>query len=750
MSYLKSVSKKLASKAVSRIGKYVRPYLPVDSIDVEMFDLILRSNQAGDIDSFVQQAASRSQIIADTHTQLIRRRISKEFPEHSEEIRQRADACLQSHFSELGSGYTDVSDGFGGVRWLEDFKSGVSWPKSHYLRVPIIYSDSKSDIKTVWELSRFQFAVSLGQMELLTGDPAYRRAFVNLIDDWQRKNPYPLGPNWICAMELAIRATNIITALELFQQTKPLEPAFLKALYTSLYQHGRHIRANLEDSGRGLSSNHYLADLIGLLTLGAFFDKLPDGREWLEFAVAELEIEIQEQTTDDGFCYESSANYHLLTLEFYLYTLTFCRKNDIALSVAFVRALQKGLDITAELRDTTAKLPNIGDNDSGRLLKFAERQDRDPEWLLFWGLMEGLEPVGFSPTSCATAESLWLFGGRRLQREIKSAKNEYLFESSYLAGSSRYFKSAGIVKMAHDDLSLTVNVADIGVSGIGGHKHNDQLALTMSWGNSQVIIDPGTLTYTTNETERNRLRSIQAHSTVQIDGKETNRFLPGRLFSLRRCGSPGVISWLSTRELDLLQAEHNCYQRLTGAPIIGRAVYFDKLARFWLIRDTVSFTKGQSIGKHAAKWRLSSALITGPLSEIQSPAQVGCSIDCRSNDAVQRELVIRRFSPGSSLAVEPFTYAPEYGVPASGFKTLLFASPGVTELIWGIFPNLAGESKERSEELLRAKFDLLEWRNVRFDLGGNLATSSSMIRQSAKKQTYEKQSSRVNSEAPCQ
>ncbi len=721
MSYLTSVSKRIANGAVSRIKKYVRPYLPVDSIDIEMFDLILRSNHVGEIDSFVEQASSRSLIIAKAHTQLIRRRINNEFPEHFQALRQKTDAALKNQFSELGSGYTDVDDGFGGVRWAEDFKSGVTWTNEHFLRVPIIKPDSVSDIKTVWELSRFQFAVSLGQMEILTGEPSYRKTFVNLIDDWQRKNPYPLGPNWTCAMELAFRAINIITALELFHQTKPLAPAFLKALYTSLYQHGRHIRANLENSGRGLSSNHYLADLIGLLTLGALFDKLPDGQEWVSFAVAELEIEIQEQTTDDGFCYESSANYHLMTLEFYLYTLTFCRKNEIALSVPFVRALQKGLDITSELRDTTGALPNIGDNDSGRLLKLAERKDRDPEWLLFWGLMEGLEPNGFDPESCATPESLWLFGGRRLQRDIESTNEDCFSAKSHHASYSKYFKSAGIVKMAHDDLSLTVNVSDIGVSGIGGHKHNDQLALTMSWGDTQCIIDSGTLTYTANESERNRLRSVQAHSTVQIDGVETNRFLPGYLFAIRKCGVPKVTSWLSTRELDLLQAEHNCYQRLTGAPIINRSVYFDKLARFWLIKDTVSFTKGQSIGKHSAKWRLSSALITGPQTRKQTSAQVECSIGSDSDSEAQRELIVRRFSAGSSIAVEPFVYAPEYGVPANGFKTLLFASTGVTEMIWGIFPNLAGENKEQSEELLRAKFDLLEWSNVRFDLDRDLS-----------------------------
>ncbi len=709
MSYLTLVSRKIAHKAVTRLKRYVRPYLPVDAIDIEMFDMILRTNGAGDIDLFVEDASARSLIIPEIHTDLISKRIANEFPEHSAALSKKADACLQNMFSELGSEYTDLDDGFGGVRWLEDFKCGITWPQSHYLKVPIVLPDDKSDIKTPWELSRFQFAPTLGQMEVLTGDKRYREKFISLVDDWQRKNPYPVGPNWVCAMEIAIRSINLLTAVELFHQRAPLPTPFLKALYTLLYQSGRHIRANLEDSGRGMSSNHYLADLIGLLTLGALFDFLPDGKEWLKFAVTELEVEIQEQTTEDGFCYESSANYHLLTLEFYLYTLTFCRKNEIALSLPFVRSLQSSLDITSELRDTTGALPNIGDNDSGRLLKLCDREDRDPQWLLFWGLMEGLKPKGFSPLSCATAESLWMFGGRRLQNGFQSNNS-----STHNAGVSKYFKGAGLVKLAHDDLSMTISVADIGVNGLGGHKHNDQLAMTISWGDTQLIIDPGTFAYTASETERNRLRSVQSHSTAQIAGLETNRFLPGYLFSMRKDGVPKVTSWLSTRELDLLQAEHDCYQRLSGAPIIRRSVYFDKLARFWLIRDEISFTKGQSDGKQASQWRLASALITNSPTETQNSAQVSCGI---SGDQ-EREVIIRRFSAGSSLTVEPFKYAPEYGASRDGCKTLLYAASGVTELIWGIFPNLMGERKERSEELLRAKFDLLEWKNVRFDLDG--------------------------------
>ncbi|MFQ5607086.1 MAG: heparinase II/III family protein, partial [Candidatus Zixiibacteriota bacterium] len=320
-----------ADRVAKRLRRYIAPLMSDAALDESRFDALLMGNGSGNLDRFVKRKSGSPRIISNIELPTLCETFPAAQGRTFSWLKERTAHCLAGRFCELGSGYIDLSDSTGGIRWLEDFKSGVTWPLTHYLRTEIVKGDSVSDIKTIWELSRFQIGPNLAQMELLTGDDIYRKRFIELVDDWQRKNPYPLGPNWNCSMEVALRAMNLLLALELFERRSPLPEPFLKAVYVALFQHGRHIRANPENTARGLNTNHYLANLIGLLTLGSFFEELPECAEWRDFAVEELAVEIDLQTTEDGFCYESSSAYHLLVLEFYLYALMFCRNNGIIL-----------------------------------------------------------------------------------------------------------------------------------------------------------------------------------------------------------------------------------------------------------------------------------------------------------------------------------------------------------------------------------------------------------------------------------
>lgn len=695
-----SLTRLVAHKAARRLKRYVAPLMPEVAIDTVSFEEMLVSLGRGNLDWFVDQKRN-TRLIAPF---LDRLTLRETYPPAQRGalswLKDKTDHCLAGRFCELGSEYTDLCDSDGGIRWLEDFKSRVSWPLTHQLRTSIIKNDNVSDIKIVWELSRFQFAPNLAQMEALTGDSKYRKRFVELIDDWQRKNPYPLGPNWNCSMEVAIRALNILFASELFELSGPLPAPFVRTMYVSLYQHGLHIRNNLENLADGLNTNHYLANLIGLLTLGKLFEALPDGKEWLDYAREELTQEIESQTTEDGFCYESSANYHLMVLEFYLYALAFCRQNEITLPISFMRRLSNMVRFTEALQAPNGKLPNIGDNDSGRLFKLAPREDRDPGWLLAWAQMEGIG--GNSPTSTPMSEpeTVWFYGYRRGIKNSTSGVTTRGNAGKHTSHSC-YFRDSGIVILRDQDLMMTVNVSDIGVNGLGGHKHNDQLALTLCWSNDEFLIDPGTLCYTKCEAERNRLRSCAAHSTVTIGAEETNRFPPGYMFSLRKEGAPHVSTWLSTPELDLLRAEHDCYQRLPGSPVVARTIYFDKQRRFWLIRDEVMCSPGYS--RKAPGWR--SSLIVGDV----DVSVAGLSAVLQSRSSANRIITISALTTGTGITSENFVFAPSYGVSQTGTRLFFTPAEGAGELIWLVRALTEKSECELDSKLLAEKLRLLEW-----------------------------------------
>jgi uncharacterized heparinase superfamily protein len=59
---------------------------------------------------------------------------------------------------------------------------------------------------------------------------------------------------------------------------------------------------------------------------------------------------------------------------------------------------------------------------------------------------------------------------------------------------------------------------------MGGHTHNDKLSFELFYKGKDFIVDPGTAIYTGNSSLRNRMRSVNSHSTAVINDSEQNRF----------------------------------------------------------------------------------------------------------------------------------------------------------------------------------------------------------------------------------
>src|SRR5262245_12571033 len=247
------------------------------------------------------------------------------FPGEREKIIQAADLALAHVVDLLGSGPTDLArvHGHGYLPWNVDFKSGHAWSPEVYYR-EIRYGDSPGvDVKVPWELSRFQHLLAVGQSYCLTGDERYPTEFVRQVLDWIEHNPLNYGVNWGCAMDAGIRAVNWVWAFYFFRKSVALTDAFLLKFLVSLWSHARFIRSNLEfrratinGTSRRLNSNHYLSDLIGLLYVALLFPELSLQNE-VDFVRSELEIEILEQTSEDGADYEHSTFYHRLVTEIF-------------------------------------------------------------------------------------------------------------------------------------------------------------------------------------------------------------------------------------------------------------------------------------------------------------------------------------------------------------------------------------------------------------------------------------------------
>ena len=80
------------------------------------------------------------------------------------------------------------------------------------------------DIKTVWELSRFDWVIAFVQMAATGEAPALARLNAWL-DDWLAANRPGRGPNWKCGQEASIRLLHLAAGALILDQIDRPEPA---------------------------------------------------------------------------------------------------------------------------------------------------------------------------------------------------------------------------------------------------------------------------------------------------------------------------------------------------------------------------------------------------------------------------------------------------------------------------------------------------------------------------------------------
>ena len=219
------------------------------------------------------------------------------------------------------------------IDWQVDFKSGYRWPEKTYYKFIKIGHKLGADIKLPWELSRMQHLIQLALAYQSTKKDEYAEEIIKQIVDWILANRYKFGVNWRCTMDVAIRVSNWVLAINLIKDYINNLPSegkeyFFKIFYKSLYQHGDFIIHNLEWS-ENLTSNHYLSDVVGLLILAVFTENIfKEAGKWKEFAINELKKEIFKQVYPDGTDFEASTCYHRLALELFFYSTFFAVQNE--------------------------------------------------------------------------------------------------------------------------------------------------------------------------------------------------------------------------------------------------------------------------------------------------------------------------------------------------------------------------------------------------------------------------------------
>ncbi len=301
------------------------------------------------------------------------------------------------------------------IDWQRDFKSGYRWAEDTWY-LDIRYGHKPGvDIKVPWELARMQhlprlalaYALAKNEVQGLASANRYVSEFRNQVLDFIATNPPRFGVNWRSAMEVAIRAANWAVAADLFRASgAKFDEAFEDILARSLYEHGLHIECNLEWDPE-VRGNHYLANVAGLLFIAAYLPRTPKTDAWLAFAVRELVNEADFQFAPDGTHREASTAYHCLTAEMMAYAtgLVLALPGHKRQALAeydhrqmpsrpplvpapvqlypsgrggqltpfpgwYFQRLERMGEFVAHITKPDGRVPQVGDNDSGRFLRF--------------------------------------------------------------------------------------------------------------------------------------------------------------------------------------------------------------------------------------------------------------------------------------------------------------------------------------------------------------------------------------------
>ena len=502
--------------------------------------------------------------------------------------------------------------------WRLDPLTGKDWGIEYHADI-VVYQNDGADIRILWELNRFGHAVTLALAFAITDDENYAETFFTQIEIWMQQNPYARGANWNCAMEVALRAVNLLAAFDIFRHSKSCTEKRLALILKIFDQHGRFIFDNNEFSYIA-TSNHYLSDVVGLIWIGTLLPELEQAAEWKKFGLAEMLREMDKQILSDGADFEASTGYHKFVTELFLYSFLLAKKNGDLIPQKHWNKLRQMLDYIDAITRPDGRVPLIGDADGSHIVPIIKRDADDQAYLVALGAVVFNEPK-FKQQTKSTPEILWLLG--------KAGLNT--FESLRPANSSQIstaFPDAGAYVMRDSDLYLHFNASDCGVHGRGSHGHNDALSIEVSAFGRPFIVDPGSFVYNLDRKARHAFRSTAYHSTVMVDDEEqseTNADLP---FIIGNEARPVVVDWQTSPERDRVSAEHFGYSRLKHPIIHRRTIEFNKTEKNWLIEDKLTGT-----GRH----KFSFSFHLAPGIEVNDIDQTAV----RLSDIDERSLYIR-------------------------------------------------------------------------------------------------------------
>lgn len=474
------------------------------------------------------------------------------------------------------------------ILWNRDPRTGRIGPPRLGKTIDYRNVANIGDPKYLWEPNRHQHLVTLAQAYALTRDGRYLDGIGEQVGTWLEQCPCPMGPNWITALEAAIRLLNWAVVWQCIGGLKsPLftsEPgrALRRAWGDGIYQHAHFVRHYL--SRYSSANNHLLGELSGLYVAGVTWPYWTEIERWRGEARKLLVREALHQVTPDGVSGEQAVGYHLYAADYMLLAAVAGDAAGEPFPAEYWRRLRHMADFLEAITDTGGHTPMFGDSDGGAALRLVPRNPPDPvrtQIALIDALTGGVR--GSTPE-----EAAWLPPSTRGDVEVASmGRRTFPLAGYYVLGDG--WGSPAEVRIVAD-------AGPLGLAPLAAHGHADALSFTLSLGGTEFLIDPGTYDYYSEPEWREYFRSTAAHNTAWVDGVSQSE--PGGPFLWLGAARVTVREWRTGAEADELDAEHDGYRRLADPVGHRRVIRWEKRLRRVLVRDSF-----RCRGAHAVELR---------------------------------------------------------------------------------------------------------------------------------------------------
>lgn len=411
--------------------------------------------------------------------------------------------------------------------WSEDAFHGHTWPRAYFADIDYVAAQTRCDVKVPWEKSRLQWLPRAGLAACLDGDQASRdrrvRAAGDLLESWWSDNPCGVGVNWVSAMEVAIRAVNLLVGLCFLEEH--LERDQVSAILTSAGEHRYYLRRFPETSD--VPGNHYLATELGRLFLDEFRE--PGGGSG---ASATRFVEACEgQFTQDGLHVEFAPLYHRLSLEMVVTGRALLRRTRPALAAGLDPLVDHARRACRLLANAGGELPLFGDSDSGAVLDLGQPSRR------FGALADTpLSATGSQAPEQALAAVLAGIGGAAESRTVAGTAGPGPRDVAWTALAPYWVGERG-------GAVLVVRAGELGLAGRASHDHDDNLSFWYSVGGRDLIVEVGCPPYSRDPAERARAIGSRAHNLLSSAGEDRFQGALGSVVLTAR-GAPRGRAWL--------------------------------------------------------------------------------------------------------------------------------------------------------------------------------------------------------------